>query len=131
MLPWGDRVNGFNDDELRAVIAYIRLLGGNVQSQPDARPQIWATGDAAVGATLFASNCSGCHGKNGVGADGPALGNKVFLSSVSDTFLVETISRGRSGTVMQGFGNPSPIRRELTQAEIESIVVFIRSLSAK
>jgi len=31
--------------------------------------------------------------------------------------------------VMQGFANPSPIRRVLTQAEIESIVTYIRSLS--
>jgi len=131
MLPWGDRVNGFNDDELRAVIAYIRGLGGNVQAQPDPKPQIWAMGDAALGATLFVSNCSGCHGKNGAGGDGPALANKAFLASVSDTFLVEMIRRGRSGTVMQGFANPSPIRRVLTQSEIESIVAYIRSLSAK
>ena len=131
MLAWGDRVNGFNDDELRAVIAYIRKLGGNVQPQQDARPQLWATGDSALGATLFASNCSGCHGKNGVGADGPALSNKMFLSSVSDTFLVGTITRGRSGTVMLGFGDPSPIRRALTKAEVESIVVYLRSLTVK
>jgi len=131
MLPWGDRVNGFNDDELRSVIAYIRGLGGNVQALPDPKPQIWAMGDANLGATLFASNCSGCHGKNAVGGDGPALANKAFLSSVSDTFLVEMIKRGRSGTVMQGFANPSPIRRVLTQAEIESIVTYIRSLSVK
>lgn len=131
MLPWGDRVNGFNDDELRSVIAYIRGLGGNVQALPDPKPQIWAMGDANLGATLFASNCSGCHGKNAVGGDGPTLANKAFLSSVSDTFLVEMIKRGRSGTVMQGFANPSPIRRVLTQAEIESIVTYIRSLSVK
>lgn len=131
MLAWGDRVNGFNDEEIRAVIAYIRWLGGNIQAQPDSKAQLWARGDASYGATLFTSNCAGCHGKNGVGADGPALNNKMFLSSVSDTFLVGTITRGRSGTVMQGFGDPSPIRRALTQAEVESIVVYIRSLSTK
>jgi mono/diheme cytochrome c family protein len=131
MLAWGDRVNGFNDEEIRAVIAYIRWLGGNIQAQPDSKAQLWARGDASYGATLFTSNCAGCHGKNGVGADGPALNNKMFLSSVSDTFLVGTITRGRSGTVMQGFGDPSPIRRALTQAEVESIVVYIRSLGAK
>jgi len=131
MLAWGERENGFNDDEIRAVVAYIRQLGGNVQAAPDPKPQIWVIGEPALGASLFASNCSGCHGKNGVGADGPALANKVFLSSVTDTYLVEIIRRGRSGTVMQGFGNPSPIRQVLTQAEIESIVVYLRSLNAK
>lgn len=131
MLPWGDRENGFSDDEIRAVITYIRQLGGNIQPKPDTKPQIWATGDVTSGAALFASNCSGCHGKMGEGADGPSLSNKVFISSVTDTFLVETISGGRRGTVMQGFLNPSPIRQVLTQADIESIVVFIRSLHAK
>ena len=131
MLPWGERENGFTDDEIRLVIEFIRQLGGNVQAQPDPKPKIWATGDAALGGALFASNCSGCHGKNAVGGDGPALSNKVFIASVTDTFLVETIRRGRAGTVMQGFGNPSPIRKVLTQAEIESIVVYLRSLNPK
>lgn len=131
MLPWGDRENGFTDDEIRLLIAYIRQLGGNVQAAPDTMPQIWARGDVNLGERLFASNCAGCHGKIGVGGDGPALANKAFLASVSDTYLVGIISRGRRGTVMQGFTNPSPIRRVLTQAEIESIVVYIRSLNTK
>ncbi len=57
--------------------------------------------------------------------------NKNFLAAVTDTYLVGTITSGRRGTVMQGFSNPSPIRRVLTQAEIEAIVVYIRSLNAK
>ena len=128
MLPWGDRENGFSDDEIRLVIAYIRKLGGNIQAVPDTMPQIWAKGDVNFGAKLFTANCAGCHGKTGEGSEGPALNNKVFLSSVSDTFLFQTISRGRRGTVMQGFNNPSVVRRALTREEIESIVVFIRSL---
>ncbi|MBK8467530.1 MAG: c-type cytochrome [Chloracidobacterium sp.] len=131
MLPWGDRENGFTDDELRGVIAYIRQLGGSSQQQPDTKPQIWAKGDVTLGARLFTSNCSGCHGKTGEGADGPSLSNKIFRASVTDTYLVGIIGRGRRGTVMQGFANPSPVRRALTQAEIESIVVYIRSLNPK
>lgn len=131
MLPWGERENGFNDEEIKAVVAYIRLLGGNVQAVPDSMPQIWAKGDPAAGAILFTENCAGCHGKNGIGGDGPALGNKAFLTNVTDTFLVGTVSRGRQGTVMQGFANASPIRKVLTQGEIESIVVYLRSLNAK
>ncbi len=131
MLPWGDRPNGFADDEIRTLITYIRQRGGNVQPLPDSKPRLWAAGNAALGGGLFDSNCSGCHGKNGVGADGPAIANKAFLSNVTDTFLSETIRRGRTGTVMQGFGNPSPVRKVLTQTEIESIVVYLRSLGAK
>lgn len=131
MLPWGERENGFTDDEIRGVVAYIRALGGNTQHMPDTKPQIWATGDVRFGEQLFAANCSGCHGKAGVGGDGPALANKNFLAAATDTFLVGIISKGRRGTIMQGFADPSPIRRVLTPAEIEAIVVYIRSLNAK
>ncbi len=131
MLAWGERENGLTADEMKSVIAYIRQLGGNVQFKADALPQIWAKGDANFGARLFTANCAGCHGKTGEGLEGPALGNKTFLANVTDTFLVEMISRGRRGTIMQGFNNSSVVRRALTREEIEAIVVFIRSLGAK
>lgn len=131
MLAWGEKENGFTADEMKSLIAYIRGLGGNVQFKPDTMPQIWAKGDVNFGQKLFTSNCAGCHGKTGEGLEGPALNNKMFLTSVSDTFLVETISRGRSGTIMQGFSSPSVVRRALTKEEIESIVVYVRSLGAK
>jgi len=40
MLPWGERENGFKDDELRSLVAYIRQLGGNQQTQPEPKPPI-------------------------------------------------------------------------------------------
>jgi mono/diheme cytochrome c family protein len=128
MLAWGEKENGFTADEMKSLIAYIRGLGGNVQFKPDTMPQLWAKGDVNFGQKLFTSNCAGCHGKTGEGLEGPALNNKMFLTSVSDIFLVETISRGRSGTIMQGFSSPSVVRRALTKEEIESIVVYVRSL---
>jgi cbb3-type cytochrome c oxidase subunit III len=131
MLAWGERENGFTVDELKSLVVHIRALGGNVQYKPDTMPQIWAKGDANTGARLFESNCAGCHGKTGEGLEGPALNNKVFLSSVTDTFLVETISRGRRGTIMQGFANGSSVRRTLTREEIEAVVVYLRSLGTK
>lgn len=131
MLPWGERENGLTADEIKSVIAYIRQLGGGVQYKSDTMPQVWAKGDIGMGQRLFTSNCGGCHGKSGEGFEGPALNNKAFLANVSDTFLVEIISRGRRGTIMQGFNNPSVVRRALTREEIEAIVVYIRSLGAK
>lgn len=131
MLAWGERENGFTVDELKSLVAYIRALGGNVQYKPDTMPQIWAKGDRDFGARLFASNCAGCHGKTGEGLDAPAIANKNFLAAATDTFLVETISRGRRGSVMQGFSTPSTVRRALTREEIEAIVVYLRSLGTK
>jgi mono/diheme cytochrome c family protein len=131
MLPWGERGNGFTADEIRSLITYIRGLGGNVQYKPDTMPQFWAKGDLNTGARLYTANCAGCHGKIGEGIEGPALNNRILLSSATDAFLFETISIGRRGTLMQGFNQPSPVRRTLTREEIEAIVVYIRSLEAK
>lgn len=128
MLAWGERENGLKDDEIRSVIAYIRSLGGGVQAVPDTRPQIWAASDVRMGERLFSANCAGCHGKAGVGGEGPALSNSAFLTAATDTYLVGMITNGRRGTVMQGFANGSPTRPVLTQAEIEAIVVYLRSL---
>jgi cbb3-type cytochrome c oxidase subunit III len=131
MIAWGERQNGFTDEEIKRLVTYIRQLGGGVQAEPDPKPQIWAAGDIRMGETLFTANCAGCHGANGAGGDGPAIANKAFLSIATDTYLYQTISRGRRGTVMVGFTNSSPIRRELTPQDIQSIIVFLRSLNTK
>lgn len=131
MLAWGERENGFSADEVAALVAYIRKLGGGVQAKPDPFPRIWAKGDTTSGGRLYTANCAGCHGALGEGRDGPAIGNKPFLDIVSDTYLTETISRGRRGTTMQGFATGSVIRRSLTPSEIEAIVVYLRSIGTK
>lgn len=131
MLGWTDRENGLTAAEIAGLVAYIRQLGGGIQAQPDPLPRIWAKGDAARGMKLFAASCSGCHGAVGEGNEGPAIGNRLFLESASDTYLYETIVRGRRGTTMQGFGTGSIVRRSLTRDEIEAIIVFLRSLKAK
>jgi len=130
MLPWGERQNGFNDTEIATLVAYIRSLGGGVQFAGDTMPARWVNADAALGERLFTANCAGCHGARGIGGEGPALGNKVFLETVTDTYLVETISRGRRGTIMQGFATSSVVRPALTRAEIEAIAAYIRTLGS-
>lgn len=131
MLPWGDRPNGLSEESIRSVVAYIRRLGGGVEASIDTRPPRWAGGSKELGGKLFAANCAGCHGKTGEGGEGPALNNKVLLTAATDTFLFETISQGRGGTVMKGFSQPSPVRKALTPYEMESVVSYLRSLGQK
>lgn len=131
MLAWGEGERGLGDAEIRGLVAYIRQLGGGVQFVSDGRPARWVSGDAPTGERLYKANCAGCHGAIGGGGEGPAIGNASFLTAATDTFLVETISRGRTGTIMQGFATPNTVRPALTRAEIESIVAFIRTLEKK
>lgn len=130
MLAWGEKDGGLRPEEVAAVVSYLRQLGG-VAHKADDRPPRWVRADARQGARLFDANCAGCHGQKGQGGEGPALNNKVLLSAATDSYFVETVSRGRRGTVMQGFLEPAPTRQALTRAEIESIVAFIRTWEAK
>ena len=126
MPAWGKKEGGLRPAEIGEAVAYLRRIGG-VETRPESQPTRWVSGDAAAGKRLFAAACSMCHGEKGQGGEGLALNNKVLLANATDTYLVETIGRGRSGTAMEGFLTPSPVRRTLAPSEIEAIVAYIRS----
>jgi cytochrome c553 len=126
-MPGWAREGGLRDEEIRSVVAHLRQMSG-VEMKPDSRPPRWAAGDTASGKHLFDSVCAGCHGPGGKGAEAPALNNKVLLASATDTYLFETIGRGRQGTTMEGFLTPTPTRPALDAQDIESIVTYLRSL---
>jgi mono/diheme cytochrome c family protein len=98
-----------------------------VAAQPEKTPARWLAGDAALGRQLFAAGCAGCHGRNGEGGEGPALHNKVLLANATDTYLVETIARGRRGTPMPAFSEVSVVHPNYSRAEIEAIATYIRT----
>lgn len=126
MPAWGESEGGLRADEIDRIVAHVRRLGG-VQATLDERPRRWVVADPTAGEGLYRAHCSGCHGAHGEGKEGPALSNPVLLRSATDTYLVETVLRGRRGTTMKGFATPSPIRPALSRAEVESIVAFLRT----
>jgi mono/diheme cytochrome c family protein len=74
----------------------------------------------AAGAKLFALNCAHCHGIDATGDEGPDL-HKV---TKTDERIKSTILNGVKGE-MPSFG------KKLTADDAATLVVFIRSLSAK
>jgi mono/diheme cytochrome c family protein len=128
MAGWADPASGLRPEERRAVIAFVRALGGGAATPSStAEPRRFVSPALKGGDVLYARSCAGCHGAKGQGAEGPALANPVLLESASDRYLVETIRRGRRGTSMEGFATPSSTRASLTDPEIESVVALIRT----
>lgn len=127
MPAWGESEGGLRPAEVEAVIAHLRALGGGVPAPEERAPLRWAAGDAEAGERLYAQACAACHGERGEGKEGPALSNPRFLAAASDTYLVESIKRGRRGTSMPAFGSPSPAHRVLDDDEIVSLVTFMRT----
>jgi len=126
MPAWGEKTGGLRPSEIETLVGFVRGLGGGVAPGPDPRLPHWAAGEPELGARLYAANCAGCHGARGQGNEGPALANRVLLESATDTYLVETVRRGRRGTTMPAFSVPSPVRSTLSASEIESIVTHLR-----
>lgn len=128
MPAWGGMLDR---PEIERIAAHLGELAGGIAREPDPRAARWAHGDPASGGQLFAANCERCHGPNGRGGEGPALNNSVLLRYATDTYLFETIKRGRPGTAMQAFARATTVSRELSDDEIEDLVVHIRSWEVK
>lgn len=81
-------------------------------------------GDVKLGAKVYADSCASCHGAQGEGGTGTALGNATMLALTPDAFLRHTIENGRDGTPMVAF------RDTLSTEQIDAVTAFIRSRSA-
>jgi mono/diheme cytochrome c family protein len=129
-----DRIIGFIESkgglrpaEISAIVAHLRQLSGVPAPVTDGSERRWVQADAATGQRLYAGHCAGCHGQAGEGVQAPALNNPSLLSIASDTYLIETIGRGRRNTWMQSFRSASPVHPALAEDEIQSIVAFMRT----
>ena len=130
MPAWGEMEGGLQPDEIHTVISYLRQLS-QTEQEPDPLPRRWVASDAAKGERLYNAACAGCHGITGQGREAPALRDPVFQASASDTFLFETIAKGRRDTAMPAFSEPSVVHRNLGREEIESVVAFLRTWEKK
>lgn len=130
MPAWGELEGGLRDEEIAQVAAHVRGFAA-LPFEGDAKARRWLDGDTAQGKRLYGEVCASCHGASGEGKEGPALNNKVFLELATDTYLLKTIQIGRRGTSMSGFAQGSTAQRTLTEAEIVSVIAFMRSWEGK
>ncbi len=120
MAGFVDEVGGpMSREEIIQMLYWIREKSGvTEQIDFDSEP---VSGDVQLGAQLYARECAECHGKEGEGVTGTALGNSAMLSLTEDKFIRYAIEHGRDGTDMKAFGE------KLNAKEIDALTAFIRS----
>jgi cbb3-type cytochrome c oxidase subunit III len=140
MPAWGETQGGLRDAEIDEIVRHLREQAGVPEPQPERTERRWVAADPEAGRRLYENHCVSCHGmpakKPGqapgdpLQAEGllaPQLSNPALLAAADDSYLFETIARGRRGTSMPGFRSGSPIHPALSDAQIEALVAFLRT----
>jgi cytochrome c oxidase cbb3-type subunit 3 len=79
--------------------------------------------------SLYARNCSGCHGPDGKGGGAIGLGDPVYFAIADDAVIRRVTSNGVAGTSMPAFAQHAG--GMLTDGQINVVVSGIRSRWAK
>jgi disulfide bond formation protein DsbB len=114
----------------------LAACGGGGQAAPAQKAEA-PKGDAAKGKTVFEGTCASCHGPDAKGL--PGLGKDLttseWVSTQTDNQLVKFIKTGRPASdklnttgidMPPKGGNPA-----LTDADIENVIAFVRSIHQK
>ncbi|KFL37737.1 c-type cytochrome [Arenimonas donghaensis] len=115
-----DEIGGpMSQAEVRRLVLWLYEQGGSPELHRVGIDRI--AGDAAAGARVYEENCASCHGDEGQGVTGTALGNPTMLATTPDPFLRHAIEHGRDGTPMAGFADT------LSSAQMDDVTAFLRS----
>jgi cbb3-type cytochrome c oxidase subunit III len=110
--------------DIAAVATYVRSAWTNKASGVTEQ-QVAAAGaavQAAVGASIFSSKCSACHGASGQGGSHgmfPALSGDALVNNADAKAMLTTIEHGRNAM-------PS-WRGQLSPGDIAAVATFVRS----
>lgn len=158
MPPKGGR-DDLTDDDLRAVVAYVRGLQDPRRMPelaayvpPTPTPPTAADTEAALAAAggdaelaqwiasgnkLFHTTCIACHGKGGVGVqgNGKALVKNEFIKGLNDDALLAFIKSGRSPTDPKNTTGiqmpPKGGNPALSEDDILDIISYLRTLQGE
>ncbi len=116
----------------RSIIPVFAIFAGILCAACDHSPGRPAVGSLVIPPdqildfkTLYARNCSGCHGRGGKGGAAIPLSDPVFLAIADDAVIRRTAAIGVPGTPMPAFAQSAG--GMLTNQQIDAIVGGIRS----
>jgi cytochrome c551 len=98
-------------------ISVLWACGGGGNGASTSNSTTTTAGRETDGASIFRTECAGCHGANGEGNLGPALSGIADRMSVADQTAVVEGGRGR----MPGFAS------SLTESQIAAVVDYTRT----
>ena len=91
-------------------------------SLPVSKPVTAQSPDNTSGQTVFATNCSACHGSDGRGGErAPSIATRREVVSRTDADLFRAVQNGVPGTAMPGFGY-------MGTEKINAVVHYLRTL---
>jgi cytochrome c oxidase cbb3-type subunit III len=109
-----------------AVLSISLLSGcGTPPGQPKKGSEMLAPTEILEFGTLYAENCSGCHGAEGRGGAAIALADPVYLAIADETTMRKVIAGGVRGTSMPAFAQSAG--GMLTDKQVDVITSGIRS----
>jgi cytochrome c oxidase cbb3-type subunit 3 len=107
-------------------LSVMLLAGcGGPHGQPVEGSETPAPNEVLDFETLYAENCSACHGAEGRGGAAIALADPVYLAIADDAAVRKVIANGRLGTAMPAFAESSG--GMLTDKQVDVITTQIRS----
>ena len=110
-----------------SALALCACAGAPGRPRPGDTPIV--PNDLADFSSLYAQNCSGCHGAEGRGGAAIALGDPVYLAIADDATLRRVATSGIRGTSMPAFAQSAG--GALPAKQIEILVSGIREHWAK
>jgi cytochrome c oxidase cbb3-type subunit III len=108
-----------------AALGTILLSGcAAPHGQPRTGSEVLAPNEVSDFSSLYADNCSGCHGENGRGGAAISLADPVYLAISNGELMRRVIANGVRGTSMPAFAESAG--GLLTDKQIEIIAQQIR-----
>lgn len=115
---------------LAVCAAALSTMGcSKMPGYPKPGPEIVRPDEVKDFATLYAQNCAGCHGKNGMGGAALPLNNPAYLAIAGEANLRTVTANGVKGTLMPAFAQSAG--GMLTDAQVDALVKGMLSAWAK
>jgi len=114
---------------LTGLLSVLLSACGTPHGQPSQGSEPVAPDQILQFGTLYAQNCSGCHGVSGKGGPAIALADPVYLALADDAAIRKAIANGVSGTSMPAFAHGAG--GMLTDKQIDVIASEIRTRWSK